>query len=751
MLRSLRRSFATARSKKVQHQHPLLSLTTREAGGDHEQIARLRSSTQSAFSQLVHQHEAKDASWVKLLETSEPVRAVVADRVLEVCIAQRQPRSLVHVLTRLEPGVQFSASTSKEALRMVRQTGNSTDLRQLLRLLQPSPLEANLKAARSSPPLQLSLEDLNDTVSLCLQRDELNEAVRWYIAIRDVFGLVPSEATFALILPSLANSKSWEALFAVLGEMRLQNVQVSMRTYDIILQEVQKRPTLRWMYAQPVLLRLAQVRAHEGDRDALLLKSARRTMSVLSIMKKYGAVVDTWETFTKELTPEQSRSILNDKQVLQSVGSSVVKARSVGDQEKNLELLMKRILLENDVDSTASSSLEALVESRIRNCSNNASDNDGVLVGLGLSWLLQSKDGRGKVLGLYEQLDFGARANSSSLRADVLQTVTMSLADTNFGLQETAQLLRSALFSDNLSEKRFELSEELVLGIIMALGRTQDADAIAHLLLLCAQRNVNLTELAFTVASQTLLQKRDYRLVVQLLESYLTQLDATLVGKRGKQLATCSNPNVFSPALEALAQLGELDLMLTLLLTEMKERRCFPSRALFVVAISACGNAGRFEEGVRLFDLARKDFAALPKNSSHDEVRALVTAALTCCAKGRLGTKALSLFAWIDDKLPGLYSGKVKEELRVLQLVVEAMDSPESAPMLPSFLGIVKSRGHRSLQVTRQLLVSCLAVAISSASEDLVAALLTHETAGDAELDDLRQEAEKLLKSSARG
>lgn len=746
MLRALRRSFATAPTKV---QHPLLSLASRVSGGDHEQLARLRCSTQAAFSLLVHQHEAKDASWVKLLESSEPVRAVVAERVLEVCIAQRQPRCLVHVLTRLEPGVQFSASTSKEALRMVRQTGNSTDLRQLLRLLQPSP-EANLKAL-SSPPLKLSLEDLNDTVSLCLQRAELNEAVRWYIAIRDVFGLVPTEATFALILPSLANSKSWEALFAVLGEMRLQNVQISMRTYDIILQEVQKRPTLRWMYAQAVLLRLGQVRAHEGDRDALLLKSARRTMSVLSNMKKYGAVVDTWEKFSKELTPEQSRSILNDKQVLQFVGSSVVKARCMGNQEKNLELLMKRILIEND-GATVSSSLEGLVESRIRNC-NNASDNnanDGVFVGLGLSWLLQSKDGRGKSLDLYEQLDFGARANSSSLRADVLQTVTMSLADADdFGLQEAAQLLRSALFSDKLPDKRFEMSEELALGIIPTLGRTQDADAIAHLLLLCAQRNVNLTEFVFTIASQTFLQKRDYRLVVQLLESYLAQLDATLVGKRGRQLASCSNPNVFSPALEALAQLGELDLMLTLLLTEMRERRCAPSRALFVVAISACGNAGRFEEGVRLFDLARKDFAALPKNSSHDEMRALVTAALTCCARGRLGTKALSLFAWIDDKLPGLYSGKVNEELRVLQLVVEAMDSPESAPMLPSFLGIVKSRGHRSLQVTRQLLVSCLAVAISSASEALVAALLTQETAGDAELEDLRQEAEKLLKSTA--
>jgi hypothetical protein len=45
---------------------------------------------------------------------------------------------------------------------------------------------------------------------------------------------------------------------------------------------------------------------------------------------------------------------------------------------------------------------------------------------------------------------------------------------------------------------------------------------------------------------------------------------------------------------------------------------------------------------VRLFDLSRKDFETLPKNSSH-EMSALVTAAFTCCARGGLSAKALCL------------------------------------------------------------------------------------------------------------
>jgi hypothetical protein len=64
---------------------------------------------------------------------------------------------------------------------------------------------------------------------------------------------------------------------------------------------------------------------------------------------------------------------------------------------------------------------------------------------------------------------------------------------------------------------------------------------------------------------------------------------------------------------------------------------------------------------VRLFDLSRKDFETLPKNSSHDETRSGDCGSHVLRKWGGVERKG-SLFAWIDDKPPGLCSGKVNED-----------------------------------------------------------------------------------------
>jgi hypothetical protein len=173
-----------------------------------------------------------------------------------------------------------------------------------------------------------------------------------------------------------------------------------------------------------------------------------------------------------------------------------------------------------------------------------------------------------------------------------------------------------------------------------------------------------------------------------------------------------------------LSQLGDLDGLFRLLLQGMPRWNCLPNPPLFVVAINACYRAGRYEDGVKLFDEA-----IIKERNGHlnwherDDLSALVSSALNCCAKGRLGAKALEICAWLDEKHPQFYE-TANDEMRNLKLVARAMANRDSINMLPTLIGIV-SGGDRAVQISRQLFVCCLAAALTASDSTVYQSILS--------------------------
>ena len=789
-----------AKAQKAPSPASEIKLTLAPRGADRD--AQILRSTLPSFLELVQKEKGQE----ELLDVTIRLRAPVAERVLDLCTAAPgQPRGLVHLLVRLDSQVQFSRPRSKEALRMLRQRGDAVDLRQLRRSLQQREQEEVAAAvpSNSMPPLLLDVSDVNDTISLCMQRGEMDEAVKWFITMQDSLRLTPSDSTCGLLLPALIRRRKWEALFYLLAEMRVLGLAVPPRAHDLLLAECEEKPHTRWRYVQRLLAGLleasrADLQKAAAEGEVLVLRNIQRSLGVLRSQAQHVAVVRTWAVLRRFFSSLEStsRGLLWDREVVLAVGISAVvlgngdlvaelvrgpgtegpgvaKSFQVGEDGAREEI--RRGLL-SICSGAAGSSSSGSSSSSSSSSSSGASASIGARCGLGLSWLLAHGE-PGLALELHASL--GQRGEAL---ADLLLVLSTSLSDGSLRetrgtahLEAAGSIVReslgdgadkgeAALASSSVSSEASpaagageaeaeaavpRLSAPMAAAFIALFGKTQDAHGVALVLLHCSQQSVLLSEEAFLQASQTLLQHGDLALVLRLLEGYLLQLDSSgggsSKGSRSK-FASCKNPLVFSPALSALAQLGELDTLVTILLKEMPRRGCRPSPLLYTIAVDACRNAGRLEEGFRLFELSMKSEGMdRAKSGERNDVPVLVDAVLQLCAQGRMGREALKVVAWVDDSFPSLSVLRGSQK-NALGLVIAALASPQCITLLPPLLQILRS-GQQPLAITRRVYTACLAAALVAGNQEVYQILWEHQH--DGEIEASRGEIEEEAKAMA--
>lgn len=702
-------------TRSVHTKQPTLFLYPRS----HARDVQSAKATFPSFSQLLqgqHSEFTDHPEWGSLLDLQKSISEKVASEVLDICIRNNQPRCILHTLVRIDGGVQLSHTQSKEALNIIQTKGDSTDLRQLCRLLQHT--EGSLET--HTPVLKLDTNDINGTIALCIQRNDVDEAVKWLMTL-DTLKLNLAESTCTLILPSLLRKRMWETLFYLLGEMRLSNIPALHHAYDLILQECENEPHNYWRYAPRCLHAILQT-SYDGADELLLLRNARRTFSILNQVKEYGAMIDAWDAMIELLVDSPNYQIsrmFRDKEIVKLIGSVAINSRN--------ERIVRQLIEGTPAVVAEERSIDSLMLSNIGAAGDLSKPKFGATIGIGIAWLLVTGKGH-NALELFSSIDFG---NNSASRADALETLSASanisdMADDS--LEIFSSIVNEALVALSDNTRRFILSSTIAETFIELFGKTQDAQSTAQVLFHCASQDVNLSESAFAKASQTLLHKGENTLVLQLLETYLSQLDRANNSNNRKYLAHCSDSRIFSPALEALSRLGELDMMMTLLLKEIPLRKCSPTPALYIIAIHACSKAGRFEDGIRLFDLATKSAAkAQLSHGEKEQMHALIKSALMCCANGRMVEKALQILTWIDEKFPQFYSGVQGESrARNLELVVTAMAHPQSISMLPSFIDIIRS-GDRPVHFTRTFHVCCLAAALIANDDQVFQSLLAQE------------------------
>lgn len=696
----------------------VLSLVPRLRERD-EQIAK---STLPSFRRLAQTHN-KEALWEKLLTSNELIPPSVAESMLDLCISADEARCLVHLFSRLAPGIQFSASKSKDALRMIRLNGDAVDQRQLCRLLQPTSAEGECESLQAlsatwKPPLNICVGDVNDMISSCLLRNDIDAAMKWFMTMQDVLNLQPIESTFGILLPSLIRNRSWDCFYYLLSEMHMLGIPVPRAILESLLIEYESHAPPRWSYVKNGLTAILNATSIQNPiKDLLFAETVCHGLSVLCDAKQFDALLETWEmvTTSERCSEPVINTLLNHPVVLNSVGLAAIHLR----REATLLSLLKRFLPFPDGEPLDEALRQCL-------CAERSSQLAifGNIRGIGLGWLWAN--GRASAAAnVYSSLENTSSLLSASTRAE---TVRILLACAPSMPSESIESLSMTLsgtlaaMADN-HENELILSSGVAENLIKLFGTTQNSESTALVLLHCTSKRIHLTEAAFIVASQTVLKKGEHSLVVQILESYLAQLDLAAAGGPSKtgnprsDVAVCRSPRVFSPAIQALAQMGEIESMMGLLLKEMPRRKCVPHAAILITIINACIKFGQFHDGVRLFDHVIKSGKFKIVWNDRNDLPGVVSSVLKCCAKGQLGAKALEICAWLDEKFPQFYNG-ANSELRDLELVVISMANRDSISMLPTFINIVR-RGDRAVNISRRLFIHCLAASLSANNDDV--------------------------------
>ena len=715
-----------------------------------ERDAQIAKSTLPSFRQLVQTH-SKESPWEKLLTSNEQIPPTVAENMLDLCISANEARCLVHLFSRLAPGIQFSASKSKDALRMISQYGDAVDQRQLCRLLQPTSVEGECESRQASsatwkPPLNISVGDVNDMISTCLLRNDIDAAMKWFMTMQDVLNLQPLESTFGILLPSLLRNRSWDCFYYLLSEMHMLSIPIPRAILESLLVECESHTPPRWSYVKNGLTAILNATSIQNPiKDLLFAETVCHGLSVLCDAKQFDALLDTWEmvTTSERCSEPVINALLNHPVVLNSVSLAAIHLR----RDVTLLSLLKRFLPFPNGESLDEALRHCLCSER-----NRCLANFGTIRGIGLGWLWAN--GRASAAAnVYLTSENNGSLLSASTRAE---TVRILLACAPTMPSESIESLSTTLsgtlaaMADN-RENEFILSSSVAENLIELFGATQNSESTALVLLHCSSQRTHLTEAAFIVASQTVLKKGEHSLVVQLLESYLAQLDLAAAGGSSEtgssrsDISLCRSPRVFSPAIQALAQMGDIESMMGLLLKEMSRRKCVPHAAILITVIDACNKSGQFHEGVRLFDLVVKSRGKF-QIVWHDrnDLPGVVSSVLKCCAKGQLGAKALEICAWLDEKFPQFYNG-ANSELRDLELVVQSMANRDSISMLPTFLNIV-SRGDRAVNINRRLFVRCLAASLCANNEDVYQTVMAVPVDDEvlSDIDNVKTESKRL-------
>jgi hypothetical protein len=208
-------------------------------------------------------------------------------KLIGAAVEAQLPKAAIHVLLSTN-SIQLSETLSQQVLQMIKQEGTSKDLRSLRRLLQTPASDSSgaaVEAQLYQTPLCLPQSALPDLVAYCIQKDQPEEALHWFLAFQEVQGGAPteqlqdkdkkkgigrlsrevSETVCSLLLPALAgvgssgkskSAQSWDGLFYVLSEMRLHNIPLSVRAYSLLVKECESAPAERWTHARRWALEL---------------------------------------------------------------------------------------------------------------------------------------------------------------------------------------------------------------------------------------------------------------------------------------------------------------------------------------------------------------------------------------------------------------------------------------------------------------------------------------------------------------
>jgi len=740
--------------------------------------------------------------------------------VLDTALKSNKPRAVVHILSQIGQGLQLPVQMSRLVLKMVRQMGDEQNLRELRRLLQPIVPSLSSSSAESSslasstlapksphvPILRLELEDVNDTISLCVQRGDCQEAMLWLLTMQDVLHIAPSDLTYSLLLPLSAKEESWECLFYLLGEMRISGIPVSKRIHELLIKECERFPRSRWQYARKFLENASSDDAEAAavEQGAICKMATSAIMTMLKANQVQEALL-VWHKHVAMLAKSKDAESL-----LLPVSIAAIRAKN---EEVFFDLLLRyteatatssaaSIPSSSSSSSSSSSPPTTCSEliSRILLSSSSSSAPSTSLCSVSFAWLVADDQ-----IDVAEDL-WCRLALDASTRAAVIETllectssddVPISMLERSIAFAKYAISTATSPASPNL---RLALTRDLTQRLVETFGRLQDNEGTAMVLLLSTSQDVPLSENAFVISSQMLLKAGDYSLVLQMFENYLTHLDKNAKirilrtdnqkGNRrasnaktkksvaedaegrsettndAQNLARNISDRIFTPALSALAAIGDLDMMMTLLLKEMPSRLVWPNDASFIVAINACRRAGRFKEGHGIFDicvagppLAMYD-SLLPIHVAKAKVAsmkkqkvgpAIINTVLACCAEGKLGMEALHVFKLISERGRADLSpqgsdstssnSRIGDEMRDLELIVTALSSPEHIQALPSLIDIITKSGSKPLVLTQSLHLHCVAAAIAAESSEVLNALLTSYSHDEApEIDVLLQQ-----------
>lgn len=212
-------------------------------------------------------------------------------------------------------------------------------------------------------------------------------------------------------------------------------------------------------------------------------------------------------------------------------------------------------------------------------------------------------------------------------------------------------------------------------------------------------------------------------------------------GNKSKKFA----PRIFGTAIHSLVELGEVDLMLNFLRYEIPRRGYYLKNAFYNEAIHGLKRQGRFQEAVALFfeahDVIIRQNQLISANHKSSKLRKahvtmhtdgnvytdikLLTAALQCCSKGRLGREAVTIlysFQQMEDK-KGLDTD-TSDVMRLFEYGIIALATADHVDKLPSLL-LSLEKMHRPLISSKRLLRVAYAAAISMNNQDVAANILS--------------------------
>lgn len=146
------------------------------------------------------------------------------DVLLQAAIEAQDSSSISYLMLQKYEGFDCSqpllnAAQSVAVLESVRKSGKVSSSKCIRRALSTQEGEAV-----GCPPMDLTLDNIHDMISFCLDRRFYPEALAWFNVIGDVYGpggMRPTADTFSIVIPAFMHKDKWEETFYLLGEASL--------------------------------------------------------------------------------------------------------------------------------------------------------------------------------------------------------------------------------------------------------------------------------------------------------------------------------------------------------------------------------------------------------------------------------------------------------------------------------------------------------------------------------------------------